>query len=344
MFPVLALAIATLIAATVIAGVWIRIGPHDAPDGDRKNQEKSMPTSGGIAVAATVIPATIIASLLFEGWLTPALIALIFGSALMFIMGLWDDIVDLPALPKLAAQVGLALVVAFFGVRVGQFDLGRYVFETGLIIGIFGSAAWLVVVTNAVNFMDGSDGLSMGSSATIAAGLCGLSAISGAWDIAAFSGILLAGLIGLLVFNARGKLFAGDAGSLFVGFYLAGLTLIWISRMGLSVWIAPTLFIAFLSDVLLTLIWRYQHGRNLLQPHREHIYQISIAAGVKQYVVAAIYSWICIHGILIAGVSMVFPIGGALIGFALLLLVLYIMNRRIRASAIRHGHLVIGPQ
>ena len=335
-----ALSVAALILAVLVGVLLIRFGPKDAPNGGHKDHAVGMPTSGGIAVFATVIPLTILLFFLKSDWFSFPIFALLGGAVYMFIMGVWDDIVALPALPKLLAQLVIAGAVAYFGVRVSFFDLARNSWETGVIVGTLGSAAWMVVVTNAVNFMDGSDGLAVGSSAVIAAALTFLAAVTGVYDVMAFALILLGGLLGLLFWNGRGKLFSGDAGALFIGLYLAGLTLIWIERTHVSVWIAPALFVAFLSDVLLTLVWRYQHGRKLMQPHKEHIYQIILKAGISQPLTAWIYAWISVHGALVAGISLIFPMGGALVGFAILILIMYILNRKIRASAINHGHLV----
>ncbi len=246
-------------------------GPRDHPDGGRKNQTKAMPTSGGIAIFAAVFPLSILLFVLQSSWASFPLGMLLGGGLYMFLMGLWDDLVSLPALPKLFAQVLIALLVAWFGVRVSFFDLGRHIFEIGMIIGVLGSAFWLVVVSNAVNFMDGSDGLAVGSLSVISGALAILAGITGAYDVMALSMILFAALLGHLFWNGRGKLFTGDSGALFAGFYLAGLVLYWIEVQHASVWVAPLLFIAFLADVLLTLVWRYKHGRSLLTPHREHI-------------------------------------------------------------------------
>ena len=340
LLPISGLGLLTCFLAVLLGWLVMRIGPKDHPDGGRKSQSTAMPTSGGIAVFLSVIPFSLFAVLNEPGFFSIPVLVAMAGSLYMFIMGLWDDLTDLSASLKLVAQIVLAVGVAALGVRVEFFDLGRHYFELGAILGIAGSAAWLVVVTNAVNFMDGADGLAMGSSATLSAGLAGLAALTGHYDIAALSGIMFAGLLGLLYWNGRGKLFAGDTGALFVGFYLAALSLIWVARLDASVWIAPCLFIGFLADVLLTLIWRYRNGRSLMPPHREHVYQLMIAGGTSHVLTAWVYIWITLHGILVAGVSLVFPRGGAMLGFLLLLAILFWLSRRIRRSVIENGFLV----
>ena len=337
MGPAIGLAGLALLVAALIGRLLIRIGPKDHPDGDRKNQAKAMPTSGGIAVFLAVLPATLALFAFQPGWITMPILAALIGGLYMLLMGIWDDIVSLPAIPKLIVQILIAGIISYFGVRTGFFDFGKYYFELNPWVALAGSAAWLVVVTNAVNFMDGSDGLAMGSSAMISAGIALLALLTGHQDIAAFAIVMLGGLLGLLVWNWPGRLFAGDAGALFVGFYLAALSLILVTRLQVTVWIAPSLFVGILSDVLLTLIWRFRHGRSLLTPHREHVYQIMISAGTKQSVTAFIFVWIALHGILVAGVSLAFPRGVAMIGFVALVVILFLISQRIRNAAIRNG-------
>ena len=337
LLPAIGFAVLALVMALALSRLLIAKGPRDHPDGGRKTQAEAMPTSGGIAVFISVLPLSLALIFVQTDWFSISYLALFFGAFYMFLMGVWDDLRGLPAWPKLAAQIAIALGIGVFGVRVEYIDLGRHLFEIGFVFGLIGSAAWLVVVTNAVNFMDGSDGLAMGSSAVIAAGLALLAYLTGAYDIAALALVLLGGLLGLLVWNGRGKLFAGDSGSLFVGFYLAALSLLWISRLEASVWIAPALFIGFLTDVLLTIIWRYRHGRKLIQPHREHVYQLMIRAVTSHALTAWIFAWIAMHGVLVAGVSFAFPRGAAMLGFLLLLGILFLLSQRIRRSAINNG-------
>lgn len=340
MLPALWLVIPVCLASMAAGWLLIRYGPRDAGGEGHKDHVNANPTAGGLAVFVAIVPAVLIVMFFRPEWQNWPFIVIMAGAFLMLLMGLWDDLVNLPALPKLVVQCLVALGIGFVGIRVETLDLGRDVYEVGFVVGLLGSAFWLVLVTNAVNFMDGSDGLAMGSGAAISAGLVILALVTGATDTASYALILFAALIGLLVWNGRGKLFAGDTGSLFVGFLLAALTLHWISQMDLSVWIGPCLFVGFLADVVLTLIWRFRHGRKLLSPHREHIFQIALKAGVRPYLAAWIYVWITLHGILIAGISLMFPIGGAMIGFCVFFGLLYLISIRIRMSAIRHGHLI----
>ena len=129
------------------------------------------------------------------------------------------------------------------------------------------------MATNAVNFMDGANGIAGGALA-VALGALGLGALAQgepAVAAAAFAGA--AANVGFLPWNLGGRLFQGDAGALFSGFLFAGLCVV-AERGGLYIYFGPLVLLPFLTDVLLTLLWRARRGRSLLEAHRDHLYQL----------------------------------------------------------------------
>ena len=90
-------ALISVLAAVLTVGFgWLvmKHGPKDHPDGERKTQSTAMPTSGGIAIFLAAIPVTLVSMFLFDGWLSLQIIVLLLASAGMFLMGLWDDLVE----------------------------------------------------------------------------------------------------------------------------------------------------------------------------------------------------------------------------------------------------------
>ena len=148
-------------------------------------------------------------------------------------------------------------------------------------IALIGSALFLFVAVNAVNFMDGSD--AMLAAGLIPAGLglvlAGLATGSLASSIAGAA--LAGGLVGFLWLNRPpARVFAGDVGSLSAGaLYAAGALALAGKGAPGALWLAPLFILPFLADVLLTLLRRACGGRLSLQPHREHAYQRLIASG-----------------------------------------------------------------
>lgn len=289
---------ASLFACSLV----MRINVVDAPDGERKTQTRPIPRLGGVAIliggllgiAATFVIVILTYSddpvqhfqelpgrLVRDG----ASFAPAFGfAATAFLIGLWDDIWTANTKLKLAlfAIAGLAAASAGLvpdGLNSPWGDLTLPAFLIG------GTALWLLVVTNAANFMDGSNGLAIGCLAIMLAGLAAIAGATGAIAITFWWFPLIGAIAGFMVQNLRGHLYAGDAGSLGLGALFSGLAI----AAGLDVWTTATLALPFLIDVLLTLVWRTKHGRNLLEAHLDHAYQRIIASGWSHLETAVLY-------------------------------------------------------
>jgi len=150
---------------------------------------------------------------------------------------------------------------------------------------MIGSALWLIVFTNAANFMDGANGLAIGSLAIMLAGLGIICSVTETLRLTFWWFPLIAAKAGFLLHNLQGNIYAGDAGSLGFGALFASVGL----ASGLEVWTVATLALPFLIDVLLTLIWRAKHGRNWLEAHLDHAYQRLIASGWTHVEIAILY-------------------------------------------------------
>jgi UDP-N-acetylmuramyl pentapeptide phosphotransferase/UDP-N-acetylglucosamine-1-phosphate transferase len=163
---------------------------------------------------------------------------------------------------------------------VREAQIGDFVLHLPFIIGLIGTALWVFTLLNVVNFMDGANGMAMGS---VAVGLGALTLIALQGGSIGGGAIALCGagaICGFLLWNfPSGRLFAGDSGALFAGAISAFACLIVIARTGMSPLIAPILFFPLLADALLTLLYRARRGRSLLVAHAEHIYQLAIISG-----------------------------------------------------------------
>ena len=279
-----------------------RSGVVDAPDGGRKQQVRAVPRLGGVAIAAGGIFGSLLGFLiLLIAWGTPViegiprLIAEI-GQLLSgyeavpifvvgaFLLGLWDDIWTANTKLKLAALVALCVGVAALGLTPEALTSPWSDISIPIVL-IIGSAAWLLVFTNAVNFIDGANGVAIGSLAIMLVGLAVCGSSVGSWNDSVFWFALFGAIAGFLMHNLRGTLYAGDAGARGLGALFAALALI----SGLDIWTVATLALPFLVDVLMTLIWRTKHGRNLLDPHLDHAYQRLIASGWSHLDVVILY-------------------------------------------------------
>ena len=309
----------TFLIAAALAGVL------DHPNA-RSSHARPTPRGGGLAVMAGVGMGALAISLAGApggDWMAILGAALAAGA-----LGLADDLWAFGAKEKFAILLAIALAAAFAIGPVVAIDLGPIYLPLGYWVGIGGSALWIFTVVNAVNFMDGSDGLI--AAALIPAGI-GLSLISGD----AMGYLLAASLIGFLVWNRPpASLFLGDVGSLFVGALFACAALSGVNGEGeASVWIAPLLVLPLLVDVLLTLAGKLKAGKRLSEAHRSHAYQLRLRMGTSHLAVAVFFGFV---GLMIALAAFsAARIGGfaPLLAFVLLTGVLAVFQIRIRALA-----------
>ena len=269
--------VGALIAAALVAalgtGVAVGAGPVDAPK-DRGLHHRPTATGGGVAILLGTCLGVILLGTSHQLTASAPLAAALGLAALL---GAIDDIRDLGPRLKLAAQVALALAYAALFARVEALSTPFGPLPLGPVIGILGSALWIVVVTNAVNFMDGANGLSPGAMILTLGGL-GLSAtLGGASGVATLALLAAAAGIGFLPWNLPGgRIFQGDAGALFSSSLFAALVLVAAGRTGegaVSLWFGPLALLVLLTDVFMTLLARARRRAPLLSAHRDHLFQ-----------------------------------------------------------------------
>ncbi|MFT4073978.1 MAG: glycosyl transferase family 4 family protein [Asticcacaulis sp.] len=282
--------VASACVSALLSLLVIKGGPIDNPR-ERGAHSDPTPTSGGLAImAASALTIGLI--ICFQGHDIPGSWRdglILFGFAsLMGICGAIDDVADLPASWRLAFQISLCLVFAWF-YRVTTLDFGPgLIVQVPPLLGLLGSAAWLILTLNTINFMDGSNGLAIGAQTIALLVFAGLILLMAPLSLfGAYLGVVLlicicvAGAhIGFAPFNLppgrpqKAKAFQGDAGSMFAGALIGGATLV-VKAYGVgSVWFGGFLLAPLLVDVVLTLIVRTRKKENILKPHKEHLYQI----------------------------------------------------------------------
>lgn len=282
--------------ATAFVGLMVSVGIGDQPD-HRSSHKTVTPTSGGLSLIATfgvmslfLIPFT--EQFKISGTFAQIL-SLVFAVGFL---GLMDDILDLAALFKFFF-LGVISVAAVWAIGPAtHLPFGGVLYELPDWFAWGGSILWVFVVTNIVNFMDGSNGLMLSVMALASFFLCLVATIFGQTEIVILLLMLTAALVGLMIFNFRTKafIFSGDVGSLTVGFVFA-VAVLWINRdmqMGDPLFVGPVLIMAFLADAFLTMLIRALKGKKLIEPHREHLYQRMIANGWSHKRVAYSYCFV----------------------------------------------------
>jgi len=235
--------LAISLAVTYLARkVARRSGALDSAGSPGHDKElRAVPNNGGIAIYLTVavpIAAGLIAVWVLDaGWWsarlpavaehierirqsTPTAVAMLASMTVLYVVGAIDDRRALGPVPKLVAQLAVAATMAiWFEVRLLESD---WMPAWGSVLL---TIVWIVVVTNAINFMDNMDGLAAGVSAIAATLFMFACIVNHQWFIAATLALLIGALVGFLVFNfPPATIFMGDRGSLVIGFLLAVLT------------------------------------------------------------------------------------------------------------------------
>lgn len=271
----------TVLLTVVTTVVLSKVGPMDQPR-ERGLSQWATATSGGLGVIAGVMTGLMVFVSVVLPPPGPGLtVWLLLGACVVGFLGALDDVFDIPPLPKLAVQIMAALAFSIFVARVEVLPVGPGIdLAVGPVLGAIGTALWIIVVINAYNFMDGSDGLAVGVQSI---GLFTLALVNPDRPILAFA--LLAASIANLVFlpyNHPGKrIFQGDSGALFSSFLIAGSSVLLSTGPSPRATLYLGAFVAapFLVDVLITLLRRAVARKRLFEPHREHLYQRWATAG-----------------------------------------------------------------
>ncbi len=271
-----------LLSAALVAAMT-RLGTLDKP-GARSSHTRPTPKGGGVGIVAAFA-----VGVLWHGMDARALglVAAVVGIAAVSYA---DDLRSFSFAPKLGAQVLATLLVMLCGIRLqvvqvpgaGAVDLGW--------VGAPLTLAWFLFTTNAVNFIDGLNGLASGTVAIACLVLAGAIQDGGFVCAAALS--LAAGIGGFLPFNyPRARIFMGDVGSQACGFGVAALGVL-AAGMGMGtqlVLLVPMMLFAVLFDVAFTLVRRAIAGDRLTQAHRGHLYQLAHRSGMTAWQVTLIY-------------------------------------------------------
>ena len=272
-----------LSAATVRMMIAVRL--MDTPEA-RKAHHRPTPKGGGVGiVVAFLVGISILYRFAeFARLADPYFLGVIEASVAIAVVALLDDIFDWPFTVKFGAQVLAALVAVSSGLFVTDFRI-PYLGPVELAwAGIAATLLWILFTTNAMNFIDGLNGLAGGVTLIACLFIVFIAEQHGGWFAYASAGLLAAGLAGFLPFNfPTARIFLGDVGSQFCGFMLAVLAVV-ASRFDgveLSFLLMPMLLSGVLFDVAFTLVRRLVQGEPVTQPHRGHLYQVAQRSGLS---------------------------------------------------------------
>lgn len=259
-------------------------GLMDAPGG-RKIHDHPVPRLGGVAVwLSTMLTFLFLVFLSYYPY-GSLLSGILLGSSLMFLLGLIDDIYCLDAKFKLFIQLAIATIVFCLGIRIENIYLPFGIsFNLGF-LSWFVTTAWIVGVSNAVNFIDGVDGLA-GSIISVSAVTLGLiAATCSTGMVSPLIAFILAGaMLAFLTYNFNpAKIFMGDSGALFSGFLLATLSVTGVMQVeSVAMWVPLLVLAVPIFDITFASVRRIMKGTSPFVADAEHVHHRLLHAGLSQ--------------------------------------------------------------
>ena len=289
--------LAMLVAAAVsfastpmVKALACKVGAIDVPKDNRRMHKVPIPRMGGLAIFLAFL-----LSVLVFADIDRQMQGILLGSIMIVILGVLDDIMALKALPKLFVQIAAAGVAVWHGCTI-QFVSNPNVFSeaTYLNLGWLSipvTIIWIVAITNAVNFIDGLDGLAVGVSAISTASLIVVALMVKEVNIAVILGALFGACLGFIPYTMNpAKIFMGDTGSTFLGYILATLSITGLFKMYAIISFAvPFLILGIpIFDISFAFLRRIAHGQNPMKADRGHFHHRLIDMGFSQKQAVAI--------------------------------------------------------
>ena len=267
--------------AKYIAG---KIGAIDVPKDERRMHKKPIPRLGGLAVFfAFLVTVVILVPVDFE------MQGILLGAVVIVVLGMIDDAVALTAKLKFIVQILAAIIVVLHGTRIDVIsNINIFSDKAYLNLGIWSApitVIWIVAITNAVNLIDGIDGLSVGVCTIASISLLVIAAIVSEFNIMVVTAAVAGACIGFLPYNLNpAKMFVGDTGATFLGFILATLSIQGMFKTyAILSFAVPFLILGLpIFDTVFAILRRLMKGQSPMSPDRGHVHHRLIDVGFSQ--------------------------------------------------------------
>ncbi len=282
LYGIVAFICASLLAyamTPVVRVLAFRIGAVDVPLDNRRIHKKPMPRIGGLALYLSFTLTTIIFC-----YPSQELTTIWIGGGVLVILGILDDIYRLNAWLKLVVQLAISIFAVCNGCVIDHINLGGVYVSLGMFSAPL-TVLWIAGLTNAINLIDGLDGLACGVSAISSLSLLFVVMLQGDFVSAIICAILVGSCFGFLPFNFNpARIFMGDTGALFLGYTLAVISVFGVFKLHavLSFLVPFAIFALPLFDTMFAICRRVLSGKSPFAPDRGHIHHKLIDMGFTQ--------------------------------------------------------------
>lgn len=292
--------IISLFMTPPVKGFAEKVGAIDVPKDGRRVHDHPIPRMGGVAIFMGFV----ISALLFVSF-TTQVIGLLLGALIIAVMGAVDDIVNLKPWIKFSIQIIAALVAIRCGIMFTAVSNPNFRSDIGTIpIGALAiplTVLWIVGCTNAVNLIDGLDGLAVGVSAISSVTMLIVSVFVADPNTTFILAALCGACIGFMPYNINpAKIFMGDVGSQFLGFVLACVSIMGLFKLHTVItFLVPVLAMAIpLADTVFAFFRRIIHGQSPFHADKGHFHHRLLAMGLNQkQAVAVLYGISAVMGL-----------------------------------------------
>lgn len=316
----------SILITPLIKKLALAIGATDKPS-QRKIHQTIMPRLGGLAIFISFM-----AGMIFLRPESPSFVAIMLGCLIIVCTGILDDLFELSARYKLVGQLAAALTVVFGGDL--QVNFVNLPFGGQLEFGLFSipfTIIWIVGITNAINLIDGLDGLAAGVSSIALITISGMAIIQGNVFVVTVGVILLASTLGFLFYNFHpASIFMGDTGALFLGFAISVLSLLGFKNVTFISFIVPIIILGVpISDTIFAILRRIINKTPLSAPDKSHLHHCMLRLGfTHQQTVLLIYALAAFFG-LVAVIYSQARLGGAFFLMAFVILLIELIAEKI---------------
>jgi UDP-GlcNAc:undecaprenyl-phosphate GlcNAc-1-phosphate transferase len=267
----------------VLINIAKKKGLNDVPDNSELKIHKApIPNIGGLVVFISITP-TLLLSSPFVYNQSKDIYNVIIGCLLIMALGISDDLKGINPSIRFLGQFLISIIVISFGFKINTFP--------SLFLNLITTSFIIIVSINAINLLDGMDGLATGVSAICCLGFIGIGTYQNNTFVSILSLILFGSLIGFLPYNFNpAKIFLGDSGSTLIGFLLALLIISSASQLSSLPNLIPPILIVGLPffDTAYTIIRRVRNKKSVFIGDREHFYDKLNRKGFSQRQTAVI--------------------------------------------------------
>ncbi len=320
MFAFMLSFVVAFVATPFVKRLAYKIGAVDVPKDSRRMHKTPKARLGGLAIFLGFLVSVCIFT-----QMPKTVVGILLGTVVIVILGIFDDISPLSAKFKFVVQIAAAIIPVSFGVVIERVSVPAFISATGVFeLGWLGyplTVLWIVAVTNALNLIDGLDGLAIGVATISSITLLCISLLLGNALVVVLTAALSGACLGFFPYNFNpAKLFMGDTGALFLGFTLSTISVLGLFKGYAIISVAiPLLILALpIFDTSFAILRRIKNHQPIMAPDRGHLHHKLIDHGLSQkQAVGFIYAMciiLCLFAIFLLAT-------GAIRMFALLLIV-----------------------